>query len=235
MSWPRFSSGQPTHGIGELGTTTEYARLIGKPRTNAMVDPELVPVFRRAGWLFLSPLVLLIGWLASQAGIRDMILSTQGWVLGLWTLVTVTIALSQMTWTSKRLIGLRMILLALLIGATVGVAAGYAWIAQTAHADARPGQPQRAFIYLAERSKMRGLIPAKYGFQLADGSNLTGGRKRKRFDYGSCVTVRLLTGSYGFRWVRVIESTPPPGPGQLHWPVRREDCFSDKLLSEVKR
>ena len=199
------------------------------------VDPELAPVVRRAAWLFFSPFVLLVGWFASQAGIGDMVVSTPGWILGLWALILIAIALWQMTSTSKRLIELRLTLLGLLIGTAVGGAAGYAWIAQTAHTEARAGQSQRAFIYLAESSKLRGLIPAEFGFQLADGSNLTPGRKRKRFDYGQCVTAQLLTGPHGFRWVRITESAPPPRPGQLHWPLRREDCFSGKPLSEVSR
>ena len=235
MPWPRFSSGQPTHGIGEFGTTTEYARLSGDMRTNRMGDPDLVPVVRLAAWLFFSPFLLLVAWGAGQAGIPDIVMSTQGWVLGLWTFSIVAIASSQIASTSKRLIWLRKGLLSLLLAATVAIAAGYVWAAQTAHGDARPGKPQRAFIYLADGSKMGGLIPAEYGFQLENGSNLAGGRRRKRFEYGSCVTARSLTGSYGFRWVRVTEWTRPPGPGQLHWPVRREDCFSDKPLSEVRR
>lgn len=235
MTWPRFSSGQPTHGVAEFGGTTDYVRIRGELPPEAKRSPELESLTQLSAWLFLSPLVLIPAWRFGQAGVHDMAISAQGWVLGLWALMVVAIASSQVTSRSLRLIALRKALLGLLHVATFGIAIGYVYVAQSAHAEARPGKPQRAFVYLEGRSRLGGMIPATFGFQLANGSNLAGGRGRKPFEYGSCVTAQLLASSYGFRWVRVTESTPSPGPGQLHWPVRREDCFSNIPLSEVRR
>jgi hypothetical protein len=61
-------------------------------------------------------------------------------------------------------------------------------------------------------------------------------------DYGSlgrCLAVRRLVGPFGFSWLEIGDAAPlppAPGPGQLHWPVEpvsREDCFSDRPLSEL--
>jgi hypothetical protein len=44
-----------------------------------------------------------------------------------------------------------------------------------------------------------------------------------------------LDGEYGFRWIRILDRSRAPSRGQLIWPVRREECFSDIPLSTLPR
>jgi hypothetical protein len=48
-----------------------------------------------------------------------------------------------------------------------------------------------------------------------------------------CTEVQRLQGDYGFVWIRVVDRSPPP-VHEIAWPIRREDCFSNKPLATLK-
>lgn len=49
-----------------------------------------------------------------------------------------------------------------------------------------------------------------------------------------CLLVRRVRGPFGFEWIRIEDGSPPPGPGQLDWPIARDDCFSDRALATLR-
>ena len=68
-------------------------------------------------------------------------------------------------------------------------------------------------------------------FALQDGTTATvtgynGGARR-------CFAVRRLQGPYGFAWLRMIDASPDPGPGQLAWPIDPANCFSAAPLQSM--
>ncbi|MEA3067517.1 MAG: hypothetical protein QOK41_924 [Sphingomonadales bacterium] len=50
---------------------------------------------------------------------------------------------------------------------------------------------------------------------------------------GECFGVRRYTGPFGFSWMKVLETTPPPKNSELWWTISQEDCFSNKPLSAL--
>jgi len=48
-----------------------------------------------------------------------------------------------------------------------------------------------------------------------------------------CTEVQRLQGDYGFVWIRVVDRSRPP-VHEIAWPIRREDCFSNKPLATLK-
>jgi hypothetical protein len=68
---------------------------------------------------------------------------------------------------------------------------------------------------------------------LQDGSTIRigAGRLRPR----ACFAVRRMSGTRGFAWLRLVDASPPPGPGQLTWPIDRSDCFSAAPLASLGR
>ena len=51
---------------------------------------------------------------------------------------------------------------------------------------------------------------------------------------GECFVVRQYKGLFGFSWIKVLETTPPPRNSELWWQFRREDCFSRKPLPTLR-
>jgi hypothetical protein len=93
------------------------------------------------------------------------------------------------------------------------------------------GAPQRAFVVGSEH---RGRRRDKTFLQLASGEQV----ETRGFGgaYGAssrCYLVRRLDGRRGFAWLRVLDASPAPGPGQLSWPVDPAKCFSAVPLSEI--
>lgn len=224
------------HRIGDFGGTTDYGWLNRKDPISFALPPELRGVIRLALILLLSPLVLVAGWLTGGLGIRDMVASEPSGLLLLWGCLIVALAFWQLIARSLHLILVRTFLLGLLIAATAGISIGYAYVAQRVYAEAVAGKPERVFRYVAgsKRTMSRKRSPI-FRHQRADGTDLEGASRRPPLDYGQCITAQPIRGRFGFRWLRVTEQMPPHRPGQLSWPVRREDCFSNKRLAELQR
>jgi hypothetical protein len=50
---------------------------------------------------------------------------------------------------------------------------------------------------------------------------------------GECFVARRFDGPFGFSWVKVLETPPPPQHGDLWWEISRQDCFSSKPLRSL--
>jgi len=74
-------------------------------------------------------------------------------------------------------------------------------------------------------------------FALDDGSSVEAQFYWRSHRYinrnGECFSVRKLTGPFGFSWMKVLETPPPPRNSELWWAIKREDCFSNKPLSTL--
>ena len=225
-----------THGVGEFDGTTDYAWLSRNDPISLALPEELRSVVRLACWLLVSPLMLVAGWLAGEVGVRGSVMSDPSGLLLIWGWLVFLVALWQLISRSLLLILVRTFVLGLLIAATAVLSIGYVYFAQRAYADAVVGKPERVFQYVAgSRKNVLGRRSAIFRHQRADGTDIEGRSKWPPKPHGHCITVQPITGDYGFRWLRVIEQMPPPRPGQLGWPVRRDDCFGDKPLAEVGR
>lgn len=222
-----------THRIGDFGGTADYAWLNSKEPFTMAPPPELRGVLRLAAILLLSPLLLAAARIAGELGVRGTVISDASGYLLLWSCLIVGIALWQVVSRSLRAISLRILFLASFLVATVGIAIGYVIIAQRAYLGATAGESQRVLQYHAGSKRTLFGRSAIYRHQRADGTDLEGVSKRAPMPYGRCITVQTIKGEYGFEWLRLVEQMPPSRPGQLGWPVRREDCFSDKPLSTL--
>ena len=115
--------------------------------------------------------------------------------------------------------------------ASAGAAAAYLVLGGHAHATARAGPLLRAAVARVVREQRDG--PAATVLRLQDGSlAATYDRIRRP---RACFAVRRLEGPNGFSWLRIVETSPPPGPGQFDWPVDRANCFSTAPLASLRR
>ena len=225
-----------THRVGEFGGTTDYAWLSRTDPISFAVPEKLRGVVRLAAWSLLSPLVLIGGWFAGGLGVSDEVVSDASGILLLWGMLVVAFAFWQLTSRSLHLILVRTFLLGLLMATTLGASIGYAIVAQRIYTAAAVGEPQRVFRYVAgSRRNMFGRRVANFRHQRENGTDIEGQSKWPPKAHGHCITVQPIRGRYGFRWLRVVEQVPPPRAGQLAWPVRRADCFSDTPLTELVR
>jgi hypothetical protein len=226
------------HRYGEHQVSTEFARLaaaqIDADRQAKAIPPELLGVIGRAWPLLLSPLLLLVASSVVRSMGRDLLVQANTGYLIAWSAGVIVIALSQITSRSARLIGIRKAMLVAALLATAGVAGGYIYLAAKSHREAVGLAPERT--YELYKSTGRGSFrTTKIYHQRADGTLLLGGY-RAPLPYGTtCALVQRLVGEYGFSWVRVLERSRGPERHQLHWPIRREECFSDIPLSSLPR
>lgn len=116
---------------------------------------------------------------------------------------------------------------AAIVGAVIYIVAGI-----VAHRSAVLGPSMRAQV---EGFDIDGGAPfRRYStfLLLQDGSRVTAsgylGRRTR------CLIVRRVIATYGFAWLRVDEGSPPPGRGQLDWPIPRERCFSAEPLATMR-
>lgn len=125
---------------------------------------------------------------------------------------------------------LRSIVPALVIVATAGFSLWYAVAALSAHARASASRPERTF----ELTLGCGKNCIYQVHQRPDGTTIegidVGGPVEEAY---SCTIAQRLDGDRGFSWIRVIERSPPP-PSEIAWPIRRQLCFSNIPLAEVK-
>jgi hypothetical protein len=225
------------HRYGEHQVSTDFARIVAQADAESKAKEwpsELRGVLGR-GWLLLaSPLLLVVAnWIVHSTG-RDLIVHDNKTYLFAWTFGIVALALSQMVSRSLVLIWARKAILVSAILATFAVAVGYVYIAAKSRQSAVASTPERAYEFYRS-SGWRSSKKTQIFHQRADGTLLAGGRS-ERLPYGTtCALVQRLDGQYGFSWVRVLERSRPPRRSGVHWPVRREECFSDIPLSSLPR
>jgi len=228
-------SGAFTYGAGQHSISTDYQRILAAERAAAAVPPEVQRIKRWALLVLVSPILLWLGWHFVAAVTRDAMGSNQGHVLILWGLGIAAFAAWQSQSDSKILIGLRRGALMVAFGASVLLAIAYCFVAIDAHANAVAMAPERTF----ELYKVHGRRPFRHveaWHQRVNGTNFENGRKGHPLAYATaCALVQRLNGPHGFSWVRVVERSRPPARGQLHWGIRRDECFSTIPLSSLPR
>jgi hypothetical protein len=92
---------------------------------------------------------------------------------------------------------------------------------------------QRAYIE-ATRGNGRGARPTIL-LRLQDGRGfLTNGFRFRYGDGMRCYSVATRVGPNDFAWIDIFDASPPPGPGQLAWPVNPGRCFSAMPLAAMR-
>ena len=229
--------GALVHRYGEHQVSTDFARLVAQADAESkakQMPPELLGVVGRAWLLLASPLLLVVANQIVHSTGRDLIVQDNKAYLFAWTSAVAALALSQMVSKSLMLIWGRKAILVGATLATLGFAGGYVYIAAKSRQGALASTPERT--YELYRTSGRGSFRrTEIIHQRADGTLLGGGRWEPAPYAKTCALVQRLQGQYGFTWVRVLERSRPPGRTELHWPVRREECFSDTPLSSLPR
>src|SRR5207249_4874051 len=120
--------------------------------------------------------------------------------------------------------------LALVLIQTGAAAVLYDYAAIASRRRVLPMAPERTYEIVRHRSR----LPDYVVHQRVDGSTIEGENIGTAVPYGTtCAEVQRLQGEYGFAWVKVVGKSPPP-EHEIAWPIRREDCFSNKPLSSLR-
>jgi hypothetical protein len=210
-----------------------YRRILAARERWDALPPEVKRLKRLAAWLLVAPVALWIAHIVAGFAIQDGFQRDHSGLLWLWAFLAFGLAWLQLRSKSQHMIALRQLMFGAALIATVGAASLYDYAAIMSHARAKGSAAERTFeIY---RCRHLGRYCAPYTLhQRADGSTVEGESVGPPLQYGStCATVQRLAGDYGFSWLRVLERSPPQR--EVQWPIRREDCFSDKPIASLKR
>lgn len=224
-----------THRMGAPSTTGDYARFAEAERVKALIPSELRPILKLAGWLLVSPVTLWVGNLVLNWASDDWRVADRSSELFLWGVAMFVLAGWQLRSRSLRLLDLRRLVLSMAIVATVGVAAGNVYLGLRSKSEAIASSPERTYVRIGTsgRGPFRQTIAT---FQRADGSFVDGQPATTPMEYGRiCAEVQRLDGPDGYSWVHVRKWSRSPTRGELAWPIRREECFSDIPLSSLPR
>ena len=109
----------------------------------------------------------------------------------------------------------------------------YAVVGIAARKEATLGSELRAWP-ASQTSHGKGFLRSyETRFELGDGSSVTA-VSRSGFAAGrACYLVRRVDGPGHFAWLRIVDGTSGPGPGQLSWPISQAECFSAADLSTL--
>ena len=219
---------------GDRVYVNDFDRIADPERLPSEVPAELKWLLRLALIALVSPLFLFCAWLAVQMTTREVIGQDNRAYLMAWSFAVAALALAQIMSRSTVLIGLRKALTVLAIAATVTASGGYIYLASRSKATALASRPERTFeLYRSVGSRSFRRTEATH--QRADGSLLEGGYRPPASWAYACTLAQRLTGDYGFTWVRVLERSRSRERGELYWPIRREECFSDAPLTLLPR
>jgi len=222
----------PTHPAGSHGRSTFYEQAVLAERRKSAERPALSSLQITA--LYVLP-VALVPWTAEKVVgliIADPLVSFS-LKAGFWLSFAVAgAAVWQLASKSERLPRVRQWLLILFAGGIATSSVFAAGAAVRSWSSAEVGPPQRAFEFYERCGKRCGRLV----YQSGDGRIIGKGEVRPLPPHGSsCVSVREVVGEYGLRWARVVERSRDSKRGQLHWPVRSEECFSDLPVSTLPR
>lgn len=226
--------GRPfSHRAGQHQFASDYQRILEARRTAEAIPAEVRGVMRLAAVvLVLSPVILWIAWKSLHAASRDILVQDNGQVLVACGLGAITFAASQIVLRSTRLIWLRKSILWSAMVASLVVAAGYVFVGVRARMHATASLPERTY----ELHYRCGRHCTYSIHQRPDGTTLEGTDNGRPVQYAStCTLAQRLDGERGFSWVRVLDRSRAPGRGQLAWPIRREECFSDIPLASLPK
>ena len=230
----RKHPGAFTHAAGQHSITNDYFHLMESERAANAIPPAVGGVMRLGWMLLFSPAALWLGWLIVDLVTPDIMVGDNRAPLMLWGLAAVALGAWQARSRSRYLIALRKAVLSVGIVATVAAAVVYSYLGISAHGEARASIPERSFELV--KTSGRRIKSTTVWHQRADGTTVEGSRKGRPLPYSrTCALVQSLDGPHGFSWVRVLERSRAARRGQLDWPVRREDCFSNIPLSSLPR
>jgi hypothetical protein len=182
------------------------------------------------GLVFLSPLLLLVSWWFAHAASPDELWSDRREWLFLWGLALVGVFARELHAWEPVNAGRRSGFLALVLSSTLAFSIWYPYAVLTARDAAIASQPERTYELYYSWGRNCGY----YVHQRADGTTIEGTWVGDPVPYGStCTLVQRLEGDHGFSWIRVLDRSPPPAH-ELIWPIRREDCFSNKPLAVIR-
>lgn len=222
----------PTHSAGQHGHSTHYERAILTERRASASRPTFTPLQVTA--LCVLP-IAAVPWAANRivvSLIGEPLVSSQINVTGLLSLAIAAFAMWQFLTKSERAPKLRKWLLLAYAGGAVAFSLAMSVTTWRSWSQAVAESPQRAFEH-AERCGKGCWRPV---YQARDGRIIGTDEIKPLPPHGpACVSVREVVGSRGLRWARVVERSRRMERGQLHWPIRSEDCFSDKPLASLPR
>ena len=176
--------------------------------------------------------MLWLAWLALRGLIHDAIVQDNFLWLIAWGLGAIALALLQLVSRSLFAIAVRKMLLVGAVLSTAIFSIAYVYLGIQSHSQASASAPERTY----EMRRRCGRHCTYAIPQRANGTTLEGTDSGRPVQYGSsCVLAQRLDGTRGFSWIRVLERSRAPGRGQLAWPIRREQCFSDLPLSSLPR
>jgi len=225
---------QFTYGSGQHSNSTDYQRILAAQRPLFEFPPETQGTRRLAAWLFLSPLLLWAAWVIVEYSSNDWLFEDNRRYLVITGLGAMAIAAWQFQSRSTGLIQLRDAFLAIMLAAVLACSIVYAWAGINGHAHAIASSPERTFELVTTKGYR--IHRTVIWHQRKDGTNVEGYRRERPRPYSStCTLVQRLDGSYGFGWVKVLDRSRSPASGQLSWPIRREECFSEIPLSSLPR
>ena len=210
-----------THAVGQHHFASDYQRLTVAQAPFEQIPAEVTGARILAGVLFLSPIALWLTHWALAAATTGLTVHDNAHILIMASLSAVGLSVLLFKISSRTLIRARKALAVLGTAAILALSAAYLYFGAKAYAGAEISPSERAFLV-----SKKDLVD----FELADGSLLIGRDRAPPRASGNCVSVVVLKGSHGFSWVRVVEAVPRQRH-QLFWPVRREDCFSEKPLA----
>ena len=210
-----------THAVGQHHFASDYQRIAAAQAEFERVPAEVTRARILAGLLFLSPVALWLSYWALGAATAGLTVQDNGHILIVAGLMAIGLSILLFRISSLTLIRVRKALAVLGIVAIVALSVAYLYFGAKAYAGAQSFPRERAFLV-----GNKDLI----NFELADGSRLIGGERGRPRASGTCVTVVVLKGEHDFSWVRIVEAVPRQRHS-LFWPIRREDCFSEKPLA----
>jgi hypothetical protein len=218
-----------THRLGQASVTSDYERLVARRQPNPPLHPSLLLLGKA---LLLSPVFLWLGAVYAQFAVSDPLIVARFdwfiyWALGIaggFVFLSKFPRGSSSRWVPTIVVAM--------VSASYALAIFYPYAAVSAHSTAIAATRERTFE-VRRPPRCRG-CSWRYVHQRADGSTVEGEDIGVAVPYGkTCTEVQRLEGDHGFAWVRVLERSPPPAH-EVDWPIRREDCFSDKPVSSLR-
>jgi hypothetical protein len=223
----------PSKWVEEVGTPTlppELQRLKSRP----LHSSDQNRAFQQIAFLFLSPLAYVLAWLVIGAGSSDLLVEAplpngpgflpSAVALLFFHLASKNVFVGALRWTA--FVGWISIIVGSLAFAGFGI---------SARADATVGPALRAFP-VAQKVHGRSFFRSYTTLvELQDGTAVRV-ISRSGFSVGrSCYRAHWVAGGRAFTWLRLVDRSPAPGPGQLPWPISRSDCFSAEDLDSLGR
>lgn len=227
-------SGAFTYMAGQHSTSSDYQRMLAAENDALIRSAETKLTKRLAALLLVSPILLWLSAVFVRSMTDDLLINAPSDRLIIWGVAAFAWGAIELVSRSTKVVVLRNALLVAAIGGTTATALAYGRAGFFTHEHAIAAAPERTFQ--SYQCRGRRSCTKIYFHQRANGSYVEGHDRSHPSEFAAvCALVQRLDGPNGFSWVRVLERSRSPETGQLSWPVRREECFSETPLSELPR